>query len=121
VGDKNVIELRDANEAVVQIQLTEPFFCDYPGCFFDLTVYLPETDECALPTVAQTYTDNPCGLSIRNSDVGHSLNLTLANIGYQNQQRINNQFYLFLKTGDVPNDVMLSNIVLPPIKVCPNL
>ena len=117
VHDKAIIVVEDAKDAVVNLQLTEPFFCDAPGCFFDLQVYIPNTDECSLSSLAQTRSSTPCGIHVFNDSIGKNLTITLKNLGNQNFEEIKNQFFLLLKTDEVENDAMFSNISLPPIKV----
>jgi len=122
VVNPHLISLQGSAEYVVQMQLTEDFFCpkETPDCAIDLSVYIPNgLESCELSSVAVTQSKIPCGVRFKKSDVqnGNVMNFTLKNIGGDRFGNIYNQFYLRMKTGSVFYDAMFSDIVLPPIKV----
>jgi len=122
VVNPHLISLQGSAEYVVQMQLTEDFFCpkEFPDCAIDVSVFIPNSiDSCELSSVAVTQSKIPCGIGFKRSDVqnGNLMNFTLKNIGGDRNGNINNQFYLRMKTGIVIYDAMFSDNVLPPIKV----
>jgi len=122
VVNPHLISLQGSAEYVVQMQLTEDFFCpkESPDCAIDVSVLIPNSvDSCELSSVAVTQSKIPCGMRFKKSDFknGNVMNVTLKNIGGDRFGNINNQFYLMMKTGIVSYDAMFSDNVLPHIKV----